>query len=612
MNFTKKRPLLLSLVTLTLALNTGCTTAPAPSSSETPPAAPESAPSDASSSAVSSETENANAADLILKNGHIQTMVTEADVAKAVAVKGNQIVYVGDDAGVEAFLGKDTKVIDLAGRFVSPGFMDGHLHGPQPYYEQMFQISIPPNEVDSKEYLRIIREFVEKNPDLPLYYGGPFMQNAYQLPDGSNPGPQKEDLDAISKDKPIIIRDVSHHAWWVNSKALEIAGITKDTPDPAGGVIARNPAGEPSGLLTDAAKVPLSTKVEIDYTKENMIEAYKAFQEYCNSVGITGLTDINTYGQELLQAEALSDMDKAGELTLRSRYLVWGGEEDSYEAIKERLDAVAKYESELLHTGTVKIVYDGVTEGATAVMHEPYLPAAGKGSDWYGNSKWSIKKFNQNIAQLDKDGYQVHVHAIGDGGVTATLDAYEKTRAENGERDSRHTVVHVSAVTDADIKRFAELDVVSNLQFLWMYNDPLCRLEAAFIGEERAMAMYPAKNMLEAGCMISGGSDGAVTSYNPFEQIETGVTRNSPFPGEETQELYRWKEQALTPYQMLEIYTKNVAYQNFLEKEIGTIEVGKKADLVVLDQNILMVKPTEISNTTVDYTISNGRVVYEK
>ena len=319
------------------------------------------------------------AADLVFKNGHVQTLVNEGDVAQAVAVRGGDIVYVGDDAGIEAFVGDATKVIDLGGKFLCPGFMDGHLHGPQPYYEELFQIAIPEGTMDNEEYLRIIREFVEAHPDDEVYYGGPFMQNAYLQPDGSNPGPQKEDLDAICSDKPIMIRDVSHHSYWVNSKALEIAGITADTPDPDGGSIVHNAAGQPSGLLTDAAKGLVTSKIEVPYSTENMAKAYEAFQEYCHSLGITGLTNINLSGVELIHAEALHDMDARGDLHLRQRFLVWGQPGMGYEGIKEKLDVVAAYDSEMFQTGTVKIVYDGVTEGATAVMLEPYLPAAGKG-----------------------------------------------------------------------------------------------------------------------------------------------------------------------------------------------------------------------------------------
>ena len=153
--------------------------------------------------------------------------------------------------------------------------------------------------------------------------------------------------------------------------------------------------------------------------------------------------------------------------------------------------------------------------------------------------------------------------------------------------------------------------VISALQFLWMYRDPLCELEIAYIGEERAMAMYPVKNMLEAGCIVSGASDGPVTPFAPLEEIEVAVTRNSPYPGEEDTDMHRWPEQAITPYQALEAYTKNVAFENFMEDLVGTIEVGKKADLAVLDQNILTCDPKKISDSTVRYTISDGRIVHE-
>ena len=172
-------------------------------------------------------------------------------------------------------------------------------------------------------------------------------------------------------------------------------------------------------------------------------------------------------------------------------------------------------------------------------------------------------------------------------------------------------MTHVCAVADEDIKRIADLGVISALQFLWMYRDPLCELEIAYIGEERAMAMYPVKNMLEAGCIVSGASDGPVTPFAPLEEIEVAVTRNSPYPGEEDTDMHRWPEQAITPYQALEAYTKNVAFENFMEDLVGTIEVGKKADLAVLDQNILTCDPKKISDSTVRYTISDGRIVHE-
>ena len=284
---------------------------------------------------------------------------------------------------------------------------------------------------------------------------------------------------------------------------------------------------------------------------------------------------------------------------------------DPSEAVKT-VKGLARYDSEMISTGTAKMFSDGVTEGGSAVMLEPYNEAAGKGSDWYGESEWDQQEFDAMVAALDKAGVQVHVHAIGDGAVRNTLNAFENAIKENGERaDRRYTMTHVCAVADEDIKRIADLEVISALQFLWMYRDPLCELEIAYIGEERAMAMYPVKNMLEAGCIVSGASDGPVTPFAPLEEIEVAVTRNSPYPGEEDTDMHRWPEQAITPYQALEAYTKNVAFENFMEDLVGTIEVGKKADLAVLDQNILTCDPKKISDSTVRYTISDGRIVHE-
>ena len=194
---------------------------------------------------------------------------------------------------------------------------------------------------------------------------------------------------------------------------------------------------------------------------------------------------------------------------------------------------------------------------------------------------------------------------------SAFLDAYEEARATNGERDARHTITHVCAITDEDIQRMADLDVVANLQFLMMYHDALMDLERAYIGDERAMAMYPVKHLAEAGICISGSSDAPVIPFVPLDAIEAGVTRNSPYPGEEDTDMTRWPEQGLTAYQVLEACTKNNAYQNFMDDIIGTVEVGKFADLVVLDTNILEVDAKAISDTRVIYTISDGRIVYE-
>lgn len=555
-----------------------------------------------------SDSPEENAADLVLYNGHVQTMVSESEVASAIAIAGNKIVYVGDDSGIDAFVGDTTQVIDLDGKFVSPGFIDGHIHAPGNWFTKLYQIDLTGLSTN-EEYLEAIRSFVEAHPDEEGYIGSPFMLNAYQLPDGSNPGPSKEDLDAICPDKPILIHDVSYHAAWVNSKAFEMAGVTADTPDPEGGLFYRNEKGEPSGCVSDAAKGIVFAIMPDTMTNDNLEQAMYKFMEEANSCGITGITNITQGGLDII--DMYHKVEREGNLTLRMRVVPTMKEGRTYDEVLSTIKSYNDSATDMISSNTVKIFYDGVTERGTAVFLEPYLESTGLGDHWCGEPIWSQEDFTRLVHDFDAEGVQVHVHAMGDGAVHGTLDAFEEARATNGERDARHTITHVCAITDEDIQRMADLDVVANLQFLMMYHDDLMDLERAYVGDERAMAMYRTKHMAEAGICISGSSDAPVIPFVPLDAIEAGVTRNSPYPEEEDTDMTRWPEQGLTAYQLLEAYTKNDAYQNFMDDIIGTVEVGKFADLVVLDTNILEADAKAISDARVIYTISDGRIVYE-
>ncbi|MCY1714986.1 amidohydrolase [Caproiciproducens galactitolivorans] len=557
--------------------------------------------------ATSPSAEAATGADLVLKNGVVQTMVNENDTAQAVAVKGGKIIYVGDNAGAQKFVGDKTEVIDLAGQMVTPGFMDGHLHGPGAWLTKLYEISLSDSKTN-EEYLDVVKKFVKAHPELEVYTGGRFSLNIYQKADGSNPGPGKADLDAICSDKPVYIWDTSHHSIWCNSKALEMAGITKNTPNPQGGLITRDTSGEVTGYLTDTAADLVSAKMPaVQYSEEQQIGAMEKFQEQCASYGITGFTDIG----ERVSYDVIKKMDAEGKLTLRTRLVPIADPGEKPENMIKKVNNLKATDTGLVKAGTVKLFYDGVTEGGTAVFLEPYTKAAGKGDHWMGEPIWQNAEYENMITALDAAGIQVHVHAIGDGAVNETLTAYEKAQAANGEHDSRHTITHVCEIKNADIQRMAKLKVVAALQFLWMYGDDFYKLESAYVGKDRALSFYPTKNMLDAGIVLAGASDGAVSPFKVLDEIEVGVTRNSPYPGEEDTDMHRWPEQSLTAYQMLKAYTTNIAYENFEEKEIGTVEVGKRADLVVLGRNILKCNPKQISDTPIVYTISDGRIVYK-
>lgn len=420
-------------------------------------------------------------------------------------------------------------------------------------------------------------------------------------------------MDKICSDKPIILHDVSYHSVWVNSKALEQAGITAETENPAGGVIARNDNGEPSGYLTDsAANMVINAVTSEKITDEMYAEAVNEFQKEANAYGITGMLLFDDDVSNIDYMPIYREIADKNNLTLRIRFASTITPDMTEEEAVSRIKKQESYTGGLLSGGTAKIYSDGVTEGATAVMLEPYLTEAGMGDNWYGESVWDENDFENMVVALDENDIQIHVHAIGDGAVHQTLNAFEKAQEVNGERDARYTMTHVCAITSEDIKRNADLKVVNALQFLWMYDDELCELEKAFIGDERALEMYPVKDMLEQGCIVSGASDNPVTDYNPLEEIEVAVTRNCPYPEYEEEDYTRTPSQAITPYQALEAYTKNVAYETFLDQEVGTVEVGKKADLIVLSQDILNCEAKTISDTEILYTFSDGRIVYQK
>jgi predicted amidohydrolase YtcJ len=501
-----------------------------------------------------------------------------------IAVKGNNEKYV---------------IVNTNGEMVIPGFMDGHIHPPAEMVTKLYEINLN-GAATKKDYLKAIKKFVDEHPDADKYTGGAYSLNVFMKKDGSNPGPLKEDLDAICNNKPIVLNDVSHHNVWCNSCALEKAGITKDTKDPKGGRIFRNKAGEPSGQLADTAVDLLKDIGTLVLTQQQQKEALIEFMKQCNQYGITGVTNIDMSGSD--EIKLFMELEKEGLQTLRVRHAYNSYEGESAKDTIAAVKALQAEETDMNQCGTVKFWLDGVTESATAYMLKPYLKSAGYGTKWYGETKYKNNNdFIKKVVAVDKAGLQCHVHAIGDGAVNLSLNAFSAAQKSNHRTDPRFTLTHVCAITDKDIQRDAKLKVINNLQFVWMYGDSLFDLEKAYIGKTRALAMYPTLKMKKAGCIISGGSDGPVTSYNPLEEIEVGVTRNSPYPGEEDTDMHRAADQALTAYDVLKAYTKNVAYQNFMDHEIGTLEVGKKADIAVLSQNILKCNPKKISDTDITY-----------
>lgn len=548
-------------------------------------------------------------ATLVLKNGIVYTMEKNHPSAEAVAVKDGKIIFVGSNAKADKYVGKNTKVIDLKGKMVSPGFLDGHTHVPGLWTSKLFAVDMTKLK-SNQQYVQAVADFKKNNPDAKIITGSGWLNGLYEQPDGTNPGPTKEDLDAVATDVPVILSSVDGHSVWVNSKALEMAGITKDTIAPQGGLIERNPDGSPRGALRDSSALVADVRALAKLNKEQYKEAILKFQEEAHSFGMTGFVNLSDDNGAII--EAMAELEKEGKLTMRVANAIRVQPEDKPEdAVKKMQDARKKYNSDWLRVNTVKIFADGVTEGKTALYVEHYSPNAGMGDHHHGDSIWKKDEMNKMVAALDKAGVQLHIHAIGDGAVNMAINSYESAAKANGKRDSRHTITHISAIQDNDITRMAKMGVVASLQPFWFYKDQYYELEKAMVGEERALAMYPTRKMWNAGVTIASSSDFPPTpDYRPLFGLETGVTRNSPYPGEQETDMVRNASQALTVLEMLQTFTKNVAYEMH-RNDLGSIKVGNRADMVVLGQDITKGAPKNISETPVVYTISNGKVVYE-
>jgi predicted amidohydrolase YtcJ len=542
-------------------------------------------------------------ADLVLLNGTIYTVDADRTIASAMAVKGDTIIYVGGNAGAQRLIGESTRVIDLQGRLVLPGLVDSHNHATSAVSE-IYEVWLY-GMGSVEEYQQAIRDFVEARPGLNGLQGGGWI-NAVFGPHG----PTADLLDEIVPDIPVVLYSEDYHSAWVNSKALEMAGVTADTPDPAGGIIERDADGNPSGTLRESA-MDLVAEVIPPYTEEQLIEGLEYFQDMAHSYGITTVYIPHLPGGGDAGLQALHTLEQSNRMTMRFRAALGVDPEDDPAMVSElaaRRDAEAGGLFEIIGA---KIFMDGVLEGGTAYLEEPYLHMP----DSRGELLWEPQAYNEMCAALDRAGFQIHVHSIGDAATRLTLDGFAYARQQNGERDSRHIITHLQLVNPEDISRFAELDVVAVPQPYWFVRDAYYTQAIEYVGQERADQQYPMKSFFDQGVIVASASDYPVTTPpDPMLAIEIGVTRTVPagsdiyIEPDYTQALV--PAERVTVEQMIASFTINGAFATFLEDQIGSLEVGKKADFIVLDQNILEIDPAEIHNTTVLLTFFAGQEVY--
>lgn len=534
-------------------------------------------------------------ADSVYRNGSIYTVDANRSWAEAVAVTDGRIRYVGTDAGVAAHIGSNTTVVDLGGRMMLPAFQDSHIH---PISGGVEASACDLNGLPGlAEYRSTIGEYAAANPDLPWILGGGWSMAVF----GPGGAPSRTILDELVPNRPAYLSSADGHTGWANSMALELAGITRDTPDPADGRIDRDPqTGELVGSLQEGA-TGLITQHIPPMTLEDRIAGMRYARDMLHGYGITSITAA-IVGQEDL--EVYEAMDQRGELNLRVLASLWWDRARAEEQIPALVEQREKYTKGHVRATTIKIMQDGVLENYTGAMLEPYLLGGGT----RGIPMVEPEFLKQAVTLLDAEGFQVHFHAIGDAAIRQSLDAIEEALLENGDLGHRHHISHLQVIHPDDIPRFAELDVIANFQPLWAaYDDYIRELNIPAIGAERTSWMYPIQSVKDAGGMVAFGSDWSVSTANPFYQMETAVTRMdsndysiAPFIPDE----------AIDIETAIHAFTINAAFLNKHEIDTGSIEVGKYADLIVLDQNLIDIDSKSISDTRVLLTLLEGNAVY--
>lgn len=545
--------------------------------------------------AACSEPDRAGA-DRVFINGGVYTVDDERSWAEAVAVDDGEIVFVGSNDGAADFIGSNTQVTDLADGMLMPGFHDGHAHVRYGgMAESGCDLAYAVDLAEIRAHLIDCLQSREYGPgDWAL--GGQWPLAAF--PDS---GPTKDMLDEIFPERPAFFGDAFGHNAWVNSRALEIAGIDATTPDPPQGVIVRDPGtGEPSGTLRDAAMKLVEQHIPAP-TAEERYQGLLAGLRQANAYGITAF--IEPGSNEADMAPYL-EAARRGELTARviASLSPIGALPDRFgPEIFDLLEKRETFRSRYLDVDSVKVYIDGVIETRTSFMLEPYLDGSNF-APFYEQGE-----LNDFYRKFDAMGLQIHTHAIGDAAIRSALDAYEYAAAENGPNDNRHQIVHLQLIDEEDIPRFGELGVAANFQCLWCYPDVYIDYAVDIVGKQRVERFYPVKSILESGGLLVGGSDWNVSSLNPLDAIETAVRRRDPESGDGRA---LGEEQAIDLGAALDMYTRNAARIMRLDDRTGTIETGRRADLIVLDRNLFGIPPTEINEARVLLTLMDGRVVH--
>jgi predicted amidohydrolase YtcJ len=524
-------------------------------------------------------------AELLLKNGTVISMEANASPATAVAIRDDKILWVGEEKEAAKWIDAQTKVIDVKGAFVYPGFIDCHAHIVS-LGDSRLEIDLN-DKPDKNVIVQLVKERVQKSKKGDWIAGRGWDQNEWPVKEF----PTAADLDPVSPDNPVILERTDGHAIWVNSVALKLAGVTAATKDPDGGKVVRDQKGNPTGVFIDNAADLIYDKTPAP-TLEQSIERTNIALKEAAQKGITMIHDAGTTESMMKAFQALSSKK---ELPVRIYSMVWLPGEFGENFLKTGPQFYSPY----LEARTIKMVLDGAMGSRGGAMLEPYSDDPGN----LGLLMWKESDLMRVLTQAKQKGIQVGIHAIGDRANRMVLDAYEKV----GVKGLRWKIEHAQVLAPTDIPRFSQQEIIASMQPIHATADrPWAESR---LGPERVKGAYAWRSLLNYKTIIAGGSDAPVEDINPIWGIYAAITRQDhngkPEGG--------WDpEQIVTREEALRMYTTNAAYASFHENDMGTIKAGKLADIIVLPENLLTCDPKHMIDMTVLYTIVGGKIRYQQ
>jgi predicted amidohydrolase YtcJ len=534
-------------------------------------------------------------ADLVIINAGVRTMDARRPTAEAVAVVGNRVAAVGTSEEMKRLAGARTRLIDAGGALVLPGFNDAHVH----FLSGGFQLaSVDLRDAGTpREFAERIRRFVEKLPKGRWVTGGDWDHERWPEVNGAAPLPTKELIDAFTPETPVFVNRLDAHMALANSLALRLAGVTRETPDPPGGLIVRDPrTGEPTGVLKDAAMSFVYRKIPAP-TFEEKLAAARAATAHAASLGVTSVQDVSA-GADVGVYQTLLER---GELKTRV-YAV--APLPGWERLKN-VGVRRAFGGDMLRVGGLKGFADGSLGSTTALFFEPYLDAPNT-SGLPGDEMFPEGAMLKRVEGADAAGLQVMIHAIGDRANDQILSLYAQVARAHGERDRRFRIEHAQHLRAEEIQEFARQQVVASMQPYHAIDDG--RWAERRIGRERARGTYAFRSLLDAGVRLAFGSDWTVAPLDPLLGVYAAVTRRTL----DGRNPAGWvPEQKITVEEAVRAYTTGSAYAEFTDHHKGSLAPGQLADLVILSQDIFRIDPVEIEKTRVRLTIVDGRIVYE-